>query len=143
MIPVLGLTLTIVVMLVFSLHILRGEDITKLKRDIQDLRLHIKYLQNREEGDMLAYHLARELGYSPEDAEIHAHYGRIESRPQDYMGIRIASNQVQVSGWTFLGSMEAARNKLNELIAKRHEDCMRLNEEEEKLIREKREEKWK
>jgi len=110
-------------------------ELARVEKQLDELKLHVKYLETKEEGEWLAYRLARAMGMEKNEAEKIAIYTRdctVElTSPADTPLLK----QVYPTSYT----LEEAKNELNRLIAKKHdEDCLVLSKAEEKSIMDKR-----
>lgn len=115
------------------------EELLKLQDRVSEIQLLVKYLETKEDGEHLAYRLGRAMGMTTDEAEQSVKYTRecliVLGSPEDTPVLK------QMYSQTF--TIEEAKAKLNELIAKKHdEDCLQLSKEEEKLILNRRQKDW-
>lgn len=116
-----------------------GEQLLAIKKKLEELQLLVNYVETMEAGAYLAYRLARAMGYEVNEAETHANYGR---DCKIRIGFRVDPGTYVTTAPEAL-TMEQAQAKLNELLAKKHdEECLQLSKEEEKLILNRRSKDW-
>ena len=110
-------------------------ELARVEKQLDELKLHVKYLETKEEGEWLAYRLARAMGMEKNEAEKIAIYTRDCTVKLTSPADTPLLKQVYPTSYT----LEEAKNELNRLIAKKHdEDCLVLSKAEEKSIMDKR-----
>jgi hypothetical protein len=108
---------------------------------LADLRNDVEHEKNREEGEWLAYRLAREYCPDIQDEKELEKYVRYEY-PSNIKVVGRAQTIGGILTETYIGqalTIEQAKQRLDNLIAKKHEeDCLVLSKDEEKSILAKR-----
>lgn len=116
---------------------------TALLERIQKLELRMEYLETKEEGEWLAYQVARlKFGLDSDMAEKRGRYvgaTNLDGTGKTGCWVMIMDDN---DCYKWKGTIQEAKALVNELEAKQHRKCLDLSEKEEKLILDRRSKDW-